>query len=299
MEQFILADCFGLIVLNYSCWKQTVQNVDLLLSKNDKFNVVVVDNLSPNNDFEALSEYYKDNQYVHVCSTDENGGYAKGNNFGIKFLLQLQPKISYIGVMNPDVKIISNDIFSSLIHKMELNPKIVWIAPLMIENNGINLMRIGWDLWDYNEVLRSSLYLSLKSKNHVRFDYKSSTIQFDVIQGSFFVIRKEIFETLGYFDENTFMYYEENILSARLRLLNSDFKAAVAPDLIYIHEHNFERKPIKQKKNNMRMKRLSAIYYLQNVLKCHWIKVIFYKSISWIFINIVLDIRELGHRLLR
>ena len=47
--------------------------------------------------------------------------------------------------------------------------------------------------------------------------YKDDLTKVDVVSGCFFMIRKESFEKIGYFDENTFLYYEENIIGKKLK----------------------------------------------------------------------------------
>lgn len=129
----ILKDIFGLVVLNYCCCQLTIRNVDLLIERNPEFTIVIVDNNSSGEDYEILQNHYNENDNVCVLLSEENGGYSKGNNIGIHKLIDINPSIKFISIMNPDVKIICENIFDALIDRMVLDDKIAWIAPLMIE----------------------------------------------------------------------------------------------------------------------------------------------------------------------
>ena len=49
---------------------------------------------------------------------------------------------------------------------------------------------------------------------------KRSIIPVDIVMGAFFGIRQTILKEIGYFDDNTFLYYEEEILFIRLKRIN-------------------------------------------------------------------------------
>ena len=44
-------------------------------------------------------------------------------------------------------------------------------------------------------------------------------VEVEIISGSCFMVKKSIFEALGGFDSGTFLYYEENILWEKIRVL--------------------------------------------------------------------------------
>lgn len=74
----------AVIVLNYSNYSMTMECVDRI--KKSKSSIVVIDNCSPNNSFEELSDYYKEVKNVSVIKSGRNGGYAYGNNEGIRWV---------------------------------------------------------------------------------------------------------------------------------------------------------------------------------------------------------------------
>ena len=65
------------------------------------------------------------------------------------------------------------------------------------------------------------------------------------------MIKEDIFKQVGYFDENVFLYNEENILGIKLRKYG--YKAAVILDQYYYHNHNFSKDKNKTLLNKMKM----------------------------------------------
>ncbi len=296
----ILKDVFGLVVLNYCCCELTMRNVDLIIRNNSDFNIVIVDNNSAGEDYTILRDHYGANKNVYVLSSKENGGYSKGNNIGIHKLTEVNPNIKYISIMNPDVRITCENIFDKLINRMILDDKIAWIAPLMIERNAVNYNQIGWSLSNYETILHSNMYLSSKNsrsfKMTIPYDFTTNTLRFDVIQGSLFVIRRDIFQSIGFFDENVFMYFEENILSAKLKQYNPALQAAITPDLFYIHEHDYTRKKLKQLQTIVKRKQKSAMYYLKSILMVTKTRLFIFKIVSWFYVNVELPIVDILHK---
>ena len=94
----------GFIILNYNTYERTARNVDIFIEHNKSVFVIVVDNLSPNDDYDKLVQHYATREQIMVVQSGENGGYSKGNNFGIRKMLERYPDIKYIGIMNPDVR---------------------------------------------------------------------------------------------------------------------------------------------------------------------------------------------------
>ena len=72
------------IILNYKTFGETISIVDELLGEGlgDR-RILIVDNASPNESFQVLTKTFFNEPKVEVISTEQNGGYAKGNNFAV------------------------------------------------------------------------------------------------------------------------------------------------------------------------------------------------------------------------
>ena len=88
---------------------ETKNCVDSILTNvNGDKKIIIIDNASPNNSFSILSELFANDNTVDVITTDNNLGFACGNNFGYRYALdKYQP--DFIVVMNNDMEILDAD----------------------------------------------------------------------------------------------------------------------------------------------------------------------------------------------
>lgn len=291
----------GCIVLNYGTAKQTKRNVDILIDNNEDVFVVIVDNNSPSNDYVILSDYYKENKKVDVILSPNNGGYSRGNNFGIKYVLKKYKEIEYIAIMNPDVRCEEKKLLFDLTKKLEKDSDMVIIAPLMIEGNQINTQKIGWKVPTFKELLISKMYFCgryLKSRDDKYIPISENGIlRYDIVQGSFFIIKREIFQKINFFDENVFMYSEENILAAKIKEEKIRGYAGVDLTHYYIHEHNYGKKNLSQRKKTLSLQFRSENYFVKEYCKFGICKKIILKLFGWFYLNVEIVIADMVKRI--
>ena len=75
------------VILNYNSIYDTEEAIEYISANvdTDNYGVVIVDNASPNGDGEELKQYYSDNTNVVVIQSEENLGFARGNNLGFAY----------------------------------------------------------------------------------------------------------------------------------------------------------------------------------------------------------------------
>jgi len=77
----------GIVILNYLAYEDTIECVKSIEKQTyQNYEVVIVDNDSSNDSYEVLKKNLKGKPQVTVLKTEENIGFAKGNNFGIAYL---------------------------------------------------------------------------------------------------------------------------------------------------------------------------------------------------------------------
>lgn len=122
-------DCLGFVVLNYNTWKETIKCVDSIISTYEgKKKIIVVDNASTNDSYTKLCDIFNDKYYsdVKCILSDKNGGFAYGNNIGIRECRKL--KIKYAIVTNNDV-VFFEETIDGLYNDIKNNENAVQIAP--------------------------------------------------------------------------------------------------------------------------------------------------------------------------
>ena len=113
--------CF--VILNYKTYKEAIACAMSVLTtqKYSDINIIIVDNGSPNDSAEQLENYFKHEQRVHVIVSDENLGFAKGNNLGIKYAREhFEP--DFIVIANSDIIFEQSDYCEKVVEIYERKP---------------------------------------------------------------------------------------------------------------------------------------------------------------------------------
>lgn len=112
---------FSFVLLHYLVTSETIQCANSILENvSGKVSIVIVDNDSPNDSFNELSKYYRDNQKVSVIRNTDNTGYAGGINFGYMYAkIHLNP--DFIIAMNNDMRIIQSDFTDKIKNKFNIS----------------------------------------------------------------------------------------------------------------------------------------------------------------------------------
>ena len=205
----------AIIILNYNDYQTTINMLNKITNDKALDLIVVVDNNSTDNSYNELKKF--ESSKTKIIKTDQNKGYAYGNNFGLKYLED--KNIDYVIISNPDV-LVDEKVIIKLKKDLE-NNDITLIAPLVLENNKISR---GWKLPKFKEDLLANINYfhkySNKLLNYNENHYLNELSEVEVVSGCFFAIKYNKFKEINYFDENTFLYYEENILGCKLKEKN-------------------------------------------------------------------------------
>lgn len=224
----------GVVILNYLAYETTIDTVKSFLAQNAegyRVEIVIVDNCSPNESYDKLCKVFKDVPNVTTFKTDSNLGFAKGNNYGYKKLLD---------ILTPDFVIISNDDIllpqeglykwiSESYNKYAfavLGPDIYSIngnfhqSP--IDNYTRSLMKCRYRYLK-NTILilklelmkRLNLQQQYETPKWENFNYDKPTSEY-TLHGSFQIFSHKYFECYDDpYDNHTFLYMEEDILKLR------------------------------------------------------------------------------------
>lgn len=251
----------GLVVLNYIDFKTTVDLLDIIKDFDALDHIAVVDNNSPNNSYNELKKYQSEK--ISVIQSGKNGGYSYGNNVGIKYLVA-NFGVDIIGIANPDV-VFDNEFVRRVKILFDEYPDYAVITGLMTNSEGYVSSHIFHEKDTASKFLRAGLCsltafmspftIKLQKIFHVQPPevYKqyidkhrindSELVEVMSTHGSLFFARVKDFQAIGLFDENVFMYYEEEILSAKI--YRSGKKVGVAPEIKFVHHgiHQVSRNP--------------------------------------------------------
>lgn len=275
-----------LVLLNYNDADTTLAFVERIKNYNVLSHIVVVDNCSTDDSWERLKELT--DEKITVIKTDNNGGYSRGNNAGIKYSLE-HFNSDYLIISNPDVFVDENTIIKCL-DFLKNHSDIVMVAPRMKNADG-SLANSAWSLQSWIKYASTGLKLSKTSHfvSKEQFE-KNEYVTCDCLAGSFFVANAKLFSENGLFDESTFLYCEETILGFR----NGIGKSAVLSNAFFLHEHSVSiNKSVKSEIKKKKILWKSKYYVLSKYYKIN-----FFEKVIVMFIRF-LSITETRFSLLK
>jgi len=199
----------SIVILNY--------NANLYLEKlyesicnsklHDQIEVILSDNLSTDGSYENIvnKKYTHPNINFKYLETGVNCGFAAGNNKGLAIS---NPLSKYVLFLNPDTTVEQNT-FQGMIDYMEKNPKIdSATCDVILAVTGKTQPECHRD---FPTPLNAFLHFSGISSNAYFMSYLdySKLQKINACVGAFYMIKREIGQKAGWWNEKYFMYGED------------------------------------------------------------------------------------------
>ena len=194
----------AIIIINWKKYDLTLNCIDSVLKSSYKnFKIILIDNESQNSFPDEINKSEK----IQIIKNENNEGFSKANNQGIKY--SIKNGFDYVLLLNNDT-LIKNDLIDSLIQQSStFNQKI--IQPLILNYDGSKIWNAGGKINNFFGTFQTLE----KGKGFKSFKrYRTYT---DWFTGCCVLIKLEIFNHVGYFDERFFAYYEDVDYSIRLK----------------------------------------------------------------------------------
>lgn len=198
--------------------------------RNPGAEILVVDNQSLDGTPEFVSDNYPS---VVLIRNQANLGFAKANNIGIE-----KSTGTYLALINSDVRVLDGCIDKMLAY-METHPQVGMLGPRMLDAQGRpsrSYMREP-TLWRFfcravalDRLFPKSALFGGYAANHLNYDRIASA---DVLNGWFWMIRKQALEKAGLLDETFFMYGEDMDWCKRFR--DAGWEIVYYPEAESIH----------------------------------------------------------------
>ena len=185
----------SIITINYNGIKDTCELIDSI-PFNKHLEVIVVDNASKQDEASIITEQYPT---VKVIRSNQNLGFAGGNNLGIK-----EARAKYILLINNDTYFKEFNI-DALIKRLKSSDKIGIVCPKLCfawANNPIQFT--GYTPLS-NITIRNQA-IGFGEEDHGQYNVAHST---PYAHGAAMLIKREALEKVGLMPECFFLYYEE------------------------------------------------------------------------------------------
>jgi GT2 family glycosyltransferase len=164
------------------------------------FTVIVCDNASKDGSVEFLAKNYPD---IILIRNPENFGFAKGNNVAINYALKQGTE--YIFLLNNDTKM-EPTALAKLVETAESNESFGIVGPMVfdlknrsvVQEAGMSIDKFGFPMQERN--------------------FKQVISQVFFVSGCAMLIKTEVLQTVGMFDNDYFMFVEDLDLCWRAQL---------------------------------------------------------------------------------
>lgn len=198
----------------------------ILNSAYPRMEVIFVDNASTDGSVQLVKNKFGHDHRIRFVLNNKNYGFCAGNNIGSK---HAQGK--YLVFLNPDVKIFDSEWLNNLVKIMEGDQTTGIVHPVLLN-------------WDSNVVQSAGIYM-LWPHPIFTFDFGKNEDYKEFIKrhpkpyavfsalGACMMIKKELFEDIGLFDSNFFMYGDEIDISWRTWIRG--YKVVTVPSVTVHH----------------------------------------------------------------
>ena len=216
-------------------------------TKNLNLQLIVVDNASSETEREKLKEYYKD---FDLILSDENLGTSKAFNKALN-----RAKGKYVLWLNPDVVFIE-DFIGKLFSFMETNPKCGVCCGNLIcadktPSESYRRTMLSYKTIKQGYSLTYSLFSKLFKKSlSEKYNFSGKPMEVGCVIGADMFVRREIFDVIGGFDEDIFMYAEETEFQFRIKKF-TEYEIYSVPDakLIHLEGQSFSGKTFSERRH--------------------------------------------------
>lgn len=224
-------------IVTYNTNKEELLKVLKCLEKIKVNKRIFISDNSENQDIKKVIEDLNSNQIEYIFN-NSNKGFGAGHNVIINKLLNKELDSKYHLVMNSDVYF-EEDVVEKLLDYMSNHEEIGQIGPRITGKDGTLTYSCKLFPTPLNLIMRRFIPLK-KIVEKMDYDYEMRWYNYkDIVEGAllsgcFMLLRTEVFEKVGKFDEKYFMYLEDYDFCRRI---GEKYEVIYYPKVEIMHEH--------------------------------------------------------------
>ncbi len=233
----------SVIIVNWNTKDLTSQAIDSIYkyTKDVESEVILVDNASTDKSVEVIRKKFPK---VKIIENRQNVGFGNANNQGMKIA-----KGDYFFLFNSDAYLIENSFKKLIDHAKDL-PDLGLLGPLLLNENRTiqqsvgffpNLPQVFWWM-SFIDDLPGGTRLKPYHVDHDSF-YKEEQ-KVDWITGAGMFLPKAVFQKIGGFDKNIFMYGEDWEWCYRVKKVGYQVYFSPVTKMVHIGQGSSNKIPI-------------------------------------------------------
>jgi hypothetical protein len=217
----------SIIMVNYNTRNLTATAIGSIIerTKGILYEIILVDNGSMDDSVGYLQNKFGD--LVRIIESGSNLGFGKANNLGARLA-----KGKYLFFLNTDTVLINNAV-AILFDFMETRDE-VGICGGNLYNEGHQPNHsFGSRIPTVLSELTGPVLVKLLGKSTCSFNHQGNPRAVGYVIGAHMMVRSRLFQAVGGFDPDFFLYYEEVELTCRIRKMG--YRVFSVPDAKIIH----------------------------------------------------------------
>ncbi len=253
----------AVIILNYNSSADCRKCVSFLKRQEGvELELVLVDNCSPDADqVEALCR----EQGCTFIASPENRGYNAGNNIGLRYAAA--QGYEYALIANPDMEFPQTDYVKKLVEAMEKDEAIVVTGSDIVGLDGIHqnpMLRDGD--WHGSFGWLTGWFKRKKTDAYDFINRYTESHYCSKVSGCCFLVRMDFVWSIGFFDEQVFLYCEEAILSRQVERAGKQMYYLADAQAVHAHVKNDKGDPVRRFEHWKR----SRLYFIERYSGDRW-----------------------------
>ena len=222
----------SIITINYNSSKYTLKLIESIIKNipsNISYEIIITDNASHIDDYKNLTNQKPNDSRIKIHRSTINTGFSGGNMYGYK-----NAKGKNLLFINNDC-ICLNDVLTPLLNFIKVNKSAALLTGKILGKDG----KSSGTHKLFPSMLKSILGTGASRMINRKFispkNESYCPIQVQVVSGAFMFFRRDVFDSIGGFDTDFFLYCEEEDIS--MRIWNIGMEVYMIPESKVFHEH--------------------------------------------------------------
>ena len=223
----------SIIIVNYNVSAELDRCINSIfhIIKNLNFEILIIDNYSPDRSVERLQQKYP---LVKFFFLKENLGFSRANNLGVN-----NSEGEYILLLNPDTVLIE-DCITPILEFITQREKTGACSPLLLnedmtmQNSFNNKMGFWYDFAEAFMIIK--IYRYLLNVSYSKKIKTGNPFIVSMLGGAFLLMKKKVFYEAGGFNPEYFLNYEDLDLCKHIN--DNGYRNYLFPSLKCIHLEN-------------------------------------------------------------
>ncbi len=188
----------SVLIVNYNTADLVKLCIESVLRQRDaNYEIIVMDNASVDESVAVLRAF---GDQITLIANQDNLGFGKSNNQGFHI-----SQGRYLFLLNPDAECLTEYDLCNAVKYMDEHPQYGLVGTRIVDSIG----QVDETAWDH-----------YPRQKQASIDFSTLPGKWATVLGASMVVRRDVYEKIGGFDEDYFLYAEETDLCLRIRQQN-------------------------------------------------------------------------------